>query len=676
MNRFKSMLAATVLAATAALTPAANAATTLHVVAAGSSALYQPTALAAFNDLAPGFVPAGGSGPYHFTNKGAGFLRDTRSAPIPDEFGNLWVVWVQDSSGNATDVWIDLSVDSTVGNRAFFAVDGNNNRGVQVQLGTITSGTAGSGLIVSNLWSGGVCGSGSNCDSNLPASLVAFLNNNQPRVNAGFTDIRPEDAKFATNRANGTLNTSTYAGLGYGTGTLTAVGTPIRSAFSTAQATPVNFAITGTDPISKKAHRPYTTIPIGASPVIYVTNRSNASGLGQGVAAKAPIYNNVTDFYVKSVSKTGVSSYTFPISQLFGGFADCDGNSVAFTKSDNKTPVGGGTFPVAVMLREPLSGTYNTTEFTTIRIFGGQKTPTTTGPAPHQTQEHGVNPGLGSGAAGSSNNPLFLNCPSGGARYRGIGTGEVMNGGSGGPFGIAGGVLNTTDSIGYAFFSFGNISKLAAGGANYGYLKLDGVDGIFANYNGGDPGQPATSGGVPGQLPTCSVVNNGTPGGCEASDIWNNSTYGPSYPNLRNGTYRAWSLLRVVAEPTNTDVPALVAAAQNEVDTKLADFVPFVASGPDPGLTVYREHFKLAGVSITPANGCTNPGASGNFSLGGGTPGGICPSGSGTPEAGGDVGGLIQGPFLAVPPVPGPVCNNTAASATVDVPFCYTHGQQ
>lgn len=693
MNVFKKMFAAALLAATATLAPVAYATTTVHVVAAGSSALYQATALAAYNDLAPGFVPAGGTGPYHFTNSGSAFLRDTRSAPIPDEFGNLWVVWVQDSAGNITDVWMDLSVDSTVGNRAFFAVDGNNNRGVQLQLGSITNATAGSGRIAAQLWSGGVCGSGANCDTNLPTALVAFLNNNQPRVNAGFTDIRPEDAKFATNRANSTLNSTTYAGLGYGTGTATLVGTPIRSAFSGAQATPVNFALTGSDPISKKPHRPYTTIPIGASPIVFVVNRSNASGLGQQDTSGNYLYTNVTDYYVKSVSKTtGVSTYAFPLVGLFNGQGVstsaanqkfCDGNNAAFTKTDNKTPVMGGTFPVFPILREPLSGTMNTTEFDTFRIYGGQKTPTTTGTPSKFSQEQGINPSLGPGAAGSSNNPLYLNCVNGGgARYRGIGTGEVTNGGNSAtsPFGITGGVLNLQDSIAYTFFSFGNVSKFATAAtpSNYGYLTLDGVDPIFANYNGGDPGQPAGAGGVPGQLPACNVTKNGTPGGCTVSDVWNNSTYGPSYPNLRNGTYRAWSLLRVVAEPTNTDVANLIAAAQNEVDNKLADFVPFVASSTvanEPGLTVYREHFNDAGVSITAANGCTNPGASGNFSLGGGTPGGTC-STAGTPEAGGDVGGLIQGPFLAVPAVPGPVCNSGGPSATVDVPYCYTHGQQ
>jgi hypothetical protein len=658
MNRFKSMFAAALVAATTAVVPAASAAVKVHVVAAGSSALFQATCLAAFNDLA---VPLGNAG--YFTKKSTATLHDTRPAAIPDELGNLWVVWGgNDGSGNPTDVWLDLSVDSTVGNRAFFAVDAAKNKGVQILLNSITTSTApDTGVISTALFTGGVS------PSNLPTAVFNALTTGGPgagpvRVTAGFTDIRPEDATFATRRANTTLNTITYGGLGYGTSATTAVGTQIKSALSASAATPVAFALTGTDPISKKTVRPFTTIPIGASPIVFVTNRSNASGLGQGVAAKAPIYKNVTDFYVKSVSKTGVSTYTFPLVQLFGGYSACNGNSVAFTQADNKTPVNGGTFAVTVFVREPLSGTYNTVEFDTMRIFGGQKTPTTAGSPSKFTQEHSVNPALGLGAAGSSNDPMYLNCPTAGARLRGIGTGEVTNGGNSGtsPFGIAGGVLNTADSIGYAFFSFGNVSKLAGLGANAGYLTLDGVDPIFASYAGGDPGQPATSGGVPGQLPVCNVTNNGHVGGCTVGDVWNTSPHGPSFPNLRNGTYRAWSLLRVVAEPTDTDTPALISKAQDEVDTKLADFVPFATTtAGDPGLTVYREHFLLAGVKVTPSNGAVS-----GDTLGGGT------------EAGGDVGGLIQGPFSSAPPTPGPICNNAAASATVDVPFCYTHGQQ
>ena len=84
----------------------------------------------------------------------------------------------------------------------------------------------------------------------------------------------------------------------------------------------------------------------------------------------------------------------------------------------------------------------------------------------------------------SATNPLAGKaCGSGGARYRGIGTGEVVGlvQNSNADFG--------TDGIAYAFFSYGNISSIA-NSSSYGYLQLNSVDGIFAKYTGGDPGEP------------------------------------------------------------------------------------------------------------------------------------------------------------------------------------------
>src|SRR5258708_22964369 len=91
----------------------------------------------------------------------------------------------------------------------------------------------------------------------------------------------------------------------------------------------------------------------------------------------------------------------------------------------------------------------------------------------------------------AAQNPLAKPCTSGGSRYRSIGTGEEVK------F-----ILNSTanygtDGIGYAFFSYGNVSSIADS-ANFGYLTLNAVDGIWHRYGSPiDPRQPAAAGDLP-----------------------------------------------------------------------------------------------------------------------------------------------------------------------------------
>jgi hypothetical protein len=96
-------------------------------------------------------------------------------------------------------------------------------------------------------------------------------------VNVAFTDLRPEDALYATTRALGKLNTTTWSGLGY-IGPTSNIGAPIYTAQGTGtSATPVKFALSGkADPITKIVVPAYTTIPVGAEPVIFVLNNGGA----------------------------------------------------------------------------------------------------------------------------------------------------------------------------------------------------------------------------------------------------------------------------------------------------------------------------------------------------------------------------------------------------------------
>ena len=526
MSRIKSFLVAICLVFAGMLTLVSAAEAQVQVVGAGSSAQWQATAYAAWHDL------AGAVAGHHYTIKGhctsgnCGQLKDQRSTSIPLEGGNLWVVW----NSTATNFWAFLSVDSVVGNRCFKA-----SPRCLLEIDAQTKSVPGQNLISAALW-------GADATA-LPAAVYAALNG-QP-INAGFTDIRPEDAKFAECRATSPL-TSTRTGLGYGSSCTQLIGTPIMSALSSSTANPSAFNLSGTDPFTGRSIPVSTTIPVGASPIIFIVNRTNASGLGSAAV------KNVT------VTTTGTGT----AQQLFEDEAAC-----------NASTLGGGNFPLTILLREPLSGTMNTTEFTNFRLVGSG--------LGGDSQEESVVP--------PTNNPLNQACAAGGGkRMRGIGTGEIV-----------GGIATIRDSIGYAFFSYGNVAKITGVGK---YLTLNGVDPIQATYTGGT-------------LPTCTAP-------CPKAA-------GTSFPNLRNGRYRSWSLLRVVTDASGanfTNVSALVSNAQNDVNGTVPDFVPYkTTNGSDPGLSkeLYRSHYLQSGVA--PNNG-----------LGGQT------------ESGGDVGGCIE--HVAPPP--------------------------
>ena len=102
-----------------------------------------------------------------------------------------------------------------------------------------------------------------------------------------------------------------------------------------------------------------------------------------------------------------------------------------------------------------------------------------------------------------------------------------------------------------------------------------------------------------------------------------------SFTNLRNGDYRSWSMLRLVTDTqgnNNTYAKALVAAAQNDINLYVPDFVPYVAANGDSGMHFYRSHFAQSGVN--PNNGL--------------------PFAEPSREKGGDVGGCIEPKTLNV----------------------------
>ena len=533
MTRMKSVFAALLLTAIVCVVPRAQA-QTVKVVLAGSSAMWQSMALAAYKS---GSCVSGGTAPcFHYTAKNfnlADGRPTTKGGSTAVDLGNVWLVW--DSNATATNVWAYIKVDSAVGDRCYFAQPRCNVN--------ITTFPAAGNLITSTLWGD------NSSDSTPPANVQALFTSGTLLVTAAATDIRPEDALFATCRANSKLGGGTdgLAGLGYGvnnSGVCPAFGaalanlegSDILSAYpaSTSTAHVLAFALGGKDPFTGTAIPTYTTTSVGAAPIVFITQRTGALAT----------VSNASD------------------SELQAAFGGSNCNASAF---------GAPSAAIQVYLREPLSGTMNTTEYTVFRY------PNDSG----VSQETGV----------AATNPLSKACTAGGSRYRAIGTGEEV-------LSVQNSVTDHgTDGIGYTFFSYGNVSGIA-NSASYGYLTLNGIDGIFHKYGSTiDPGQPSTAGALPAatNLPaTCAGGAGNFP--CAESSIWSGHL---SFPNLRNGSYRAWSVLRLVSNGTALAAANLLAAgAQTYVTNTVPDFVPAVkVASTDPGLSLLRSHYTQEGVA-------------------------------------------------------------------------------
>ena len=587
MNGMKCVFAALCLAAVAGIVPQSQA-QTVKVMIAGSSALWQTLALGAYNN---GASIVDGSATFHYTSSANFNLTDSRSTVATVDTGAIWIVW---DSAATPNVWAFIKVDSVVGNRCYFA-----RPACTVSVASFPA--VGNSIKV---WPD------TSTDTLPPSTIQNLFTVAAQSVSVAATDIRPEDAAFAQCRVNSALGASTAGGvnsdgldgLGYNsnnaagvcpvynaaTAQSKGVGNAIVSGYpaSTAKANVLAFNITGKDPITNTTVPAYTVTAVGAAPIVFVT-------------AKTGVLKNLNNASEQQLQ------------QVFSG-TNCNANAFGL-------PSGA----INVFLREPLSGTYNTTEATVMRY-------------PTLYAEGTL---AGSNVAGLSmeknvgaNNPLAGQagtCSGGGQRFRAIGTGEevksVLNSNAAATFPSA------QDGIGFAFFSYGNISSIA-NNASYGYITVNGVDPIFQTFGAGqsiDPGQPSGNGVLPAQANLPAVCTTGFP--CSEDAIWGN---GFSFPNLRNGTYRSWSLLRLVATGTaNTNAIALKTASNKYVVINTPDYVPAAAvtatgslgkSIADLGLKLVRSHYQQydgnsvkLGAFNTVADTCN------------------------IPEKGGDMGGLI-----------------------------------
>jgi len=573
MRGTRAIFAAEVLTAIVGLVSVASA--QVQFVGVGSSAMFNTISAAAFTDLCSSRV---GSDCHHWSAKGKNSNdgqnwaqgADSRNSSIPPEAGSFFVAW--DNKSSPIKIWSYLNVDTIVGERLFFAVPRATQ---QIDSGALTTG--GQNLVpAAILYNRQTSADQADETTGIPSAVLSAI---QTTFTAAISDVRPEDAKFEVNRILATF-ASSGSGLGYGnpanvtcfqapdSWTVSNIlGCPIYGTWG-GRSVPVQYSLSGTDPFTGKGAWKYTTIEVGAEPIMFVFNATNPNGLGALNGAGNPAFTNLNRF---------TAAWAF--NGNLGRAQDLDASLALALRGLSVNP------PYFPILREPLSGTMTTTEFNVFR------TTETLKEIPNAaSQETGVNLGNACTLNVNCPDPLYLPGPGGSVRYRAIGTGAVISGQSG-----VGGIKNLADTIGYAFFSFGNVNPISGSSGVGRYVTLDGVDPINQAYG------PYMSGGVsygPGQLPSCIAP-------CTAAG-------GTSLPNIRNGSYGAWSIIRAVTDKTGvnlTNTQALVTAAQNEVNNTTADFVPFVCRDTtglctgEPGLHVFHSHFAPSGVAGAAHNG-------------------------------------------------------------------------
>ena len=512
-------------AAVLAVSTSANA-QTVQLNALGSSALFLEMGLGAN-------YTKGLNAPCVWSEStNTAFATDTSVSPSAVDKGSAWVAWTKGSSGTCTtaaNVYAYLQTDSVVGNRCLF-------NGAKCKITYPNTDPAPAGLILS----GGVANCGTTGECNLPVAVGNALT--AAAVNAAGTDIRPEDAEFAIARAlkapcAAAIGTTQYLGLGYANGGV------IDSAIpgSTKTFNVVNFSL----PAS------FSVTNVGATALLVAVH---GDGTGSGFASHGNITSANLAHYLDGTTET--------------------------------TPGGAGA---NVILREPLSGTYNTMEYNVPNNLEN-KTSQDVGLDQLAAQRN---------CSGTVANPKldFTNATTGAERLRAIGTGEELA-----QVGAFKNLKGGTNNLGYGFWSVANYASLGKV-TDTGYYEVDGVD--------------------PLNKTTCTYTGTiPTTGSTALACV--------DMHNIANGSYPVWSLLRLV----NSGSTALPVVTQLASAAQL--FVSFGTTTARPdfivpaSLTVVRSHF------IPPAGvGEPTAAANGDSKLGNGRT--ACTA----TEAGGDVGGVV-----------------------------------
>jgi len=691
------------------ITPCSTSAT-LQAVVVGSSAQFNTMAYAA-EDL----ISASGSGltaPYNlFSVKGlatGGYtaaIQDIRTtANNALDSATLWVIY---DSSETCSVFAYYSVDSTVGNRAFFA-------STDYVIGTKTFSGAGvwpclagqsaapcnstaTALDVSGFCTNKCATSqvGGQTDTASPDILptTVFVALSTPVIptattkpptycgqlgaagstgnywcyfNAAATDIRPEDAYYATERLVANAVATGMTGLDYSNANCKVGSDPTCQIYDSfgqnGTFNALKFNVTGKDPYVTTAAVPgYTTLSVGAAPVLVEVSNADTSGLGKTYTDS----NGKTVYLFNNILRKDLAN-------IFEGTSYCTGDilpAAPLGTSSGQEGAGYGAGPaLQVVIREPLSGTYNTFEFTGIRSLTGSSNgatskPTTTSwtsneDAGQEMWANGaastpavypyfIDPGISSlgwtsgslaTACGgpvttlgginvvgvptgtqSCADPVFItgggHCASGTyLKARAIGTGQEVPD----VLGLNNtGAAQVTDGIGYTFWSYGNVAKTWKSGAPIGhYLTVDHIDPLYATAGGY---YDRSDGQIANTFPNCD--------GGTSSTITKPCTNTIPFTHIYDGSYPLWSVLRVVtfsvksgASQVPTWIQNLIAYDQQEAaptGSNTADFVPFLTNFVNGGtfaapawtgdlnLGVFRVHFKegTGAAGVNPANG-------------------------------------------------------------------------
>jgi hypothetical protein len=457
----------------------------VQAIGIGSSALTLALGEAASAPLAQGGVGA------TCLWTGANVVQATDpTLPSNHETGNVWIAWTPTGTNctvvtAGTKVYSYLQTDSVVGDRCLFN---------ECAISPVTVGSDPTNVATAHQIS-------TTEQNTVPAAVWNAINNQ--KVTVAGTDIRPEDAKFAMDRARtpncatGTVNGSNYKALGYNQ------GDTILSWFSNTRFSAISFDL----PIGN-----YTVTTVGAVPIVVAT-------VGSG-------FNGMTNLTSANLAKFLDGTYT------------------------------GQASDATVIIREPISGTYNTMEYNVPN----------TNLAGFTSQEKGncnnvtLQPLVGNNNLGTQGFVLNIPTAGGGVRRRAIGTGES----------VSSLLASTTDALGYAFWSTANF-KNAGNNATAKYVTIDGID----------PLKDAYTNGV---IPTAA----------------NNGLGSVTLSNVAQGNYPIWSAIRLVNKGTSAlpGVTALANAAQNFVpSTPQPDFVKTA------NLQKVRSHFLVPGVEVNPNNG-------------------------------------------------------------------------
>ena len=526
----------------------------LTVAMSGSSAIYQELGQAAYSKYGCIWVSPGKD--FKLTDS-RGNTKYGSSAPVATDSGAAWVAWNANGGTCAAPVAgetvvMDVSVDSTVGNRCFFATP-------QCALTTADTTSTASGSALP----------GTTNTSTLPAGVLAAIGGpgatGTVSMNAAATDIRPEDAKFATLRAltpcgNAVVAGSQYLGEGYNTSNA-GVGTGIHE-YNTATIFNVqDFNLSGSDPISGSAvtNSAFTVTTVGAVPVVVVVNPANENGLGS--------------LQLSNINRATLSGY---LDGTFGAITD------GFLQGFSTAPTAG----VIVAIREPVSGTYNTMEYAIANNVENQSSQDV-GLAAYNTNLAGNSfPPYNCTATGGtvSENPLAetdLHNAATSYRVREIGTGDEVAAVLGGLTPPGGSSVVKQDLLGYSFWSAANFKNATAQNAKY--LTVDGIDPIQETW-------------VDGLVPTAG------------NELLGNVTMA----HVKDGSYPIWSFVRVVSNATtNTAVTALATTAANFLSPSYPDFVA-------PGqMAIVRSHFVPPGTTLHCNAGVPSNGDAGNAECGG-----------------------------------------------------------